>query len=285
MKNAVLVGIFDGVHLGHRALLAAARAIGLPTLAFTFEPHPATIFSVSRVPPLLSSLAEREALLKACGADTVVVQPFDREFAAMTPEVFIDQVLLGQLSAGAVIVGEDFRYGCERRGDVDSLRRAGERLGFSVVALPSVFLDGVPVRSTTIRQMLSGGQVEAAARLLGRPYALTGTVERGRQLGRTLGFPTANLSVPAGILIPAPGVYAGRAGEFLAAISVGVNATVDESMAPTVEAHLLEFSGDLYGQPLTLEFLRFLRPMQKFDGLGVLMEAIERDIEAVRTGG
>ena len=211
---------------------------------------------------------------------------FDREFAAQTPEEFLETVLIGQLGATCVVVGEDFRYGCDRRGDLSALKAAGERRGFSVVVVPSVFLDGVPARSTTIRQMLLGGQPEAAARLLGRPHFLTGTVVRGKQLGRTIGFPTANLDVPRGLLVPAPGVYAGEAtwnGEVRkAAISVGVNVTVDESAPSTVEAHLLEFDGDLYDKALTLTFERFLRPMVKFDGLDALIAAIRADVAAVR---
>lgn len=282
MKNAVTIGIFDGVHKGHQALLRAASATGLPTLALTFDLHPATLFSPARVPQLLGTIEEREALLKLHGADTVVIQPFDRAFAALTPDDFVREVLLTQLNTGAVIVGEDFRFGCDRRGDIAALRQAGERHGFSVVVVPPVFLEGTPVRSTTIRQLLSGGQAEAAARLLGRPYALSGIVVRGRQLGRQLGFPTANLDIPAGQLIPAPGVYAGRVGEHLAAISVGVNITVDPNAAPTVEAYLLDFSGDLYDQLLTVQFEKFLRPMQKFDGLDTLISAIQTDVETVR---
>ncbi|MGC4047950.1 MAG: bifunctional riboflavin kinase/FAD synthetase [Armatimonas sp.] len=283
MTNAVTIGIFDGVHKGHQALLQAAQATGLSALALTFDPHPATLFSPARVPLLLGTVEERDALLRAHGVDTVVIQPFDRAFAALTPDDFVREVLLDGLNAGAIIVGEDFRFGCDRRGDISALRQAGDRHDFKVIVVPPVFLDGTPVRSTTIRQLLSGGQTEAAARLLGRPYSLSGVVVRGRQLGRQLGFPTANLAIPAGQLIPAPGVYAGRVGECLAAISVGVNITVDPDAAPTVEAYLLDFFGDLYDQHLTFQFEKFLRPMQKFDGLDTLISAIRADVETVRT--
>lgn len=286
MSVAVTIGIFDGVHRGHRALLDSARTTGLSVTALTFDPHPAALLSPSRVPAMLLSLSDRERLLREGGADSVVALPFDRAFAAQTPEEFIEGILLGKLRATCVVVGEDFRYGCDRRGDIAALKSSGERHGFSMVVVPPVFLDGVPARSTTIRQMLLGGQPEAAARLLGRPHFLTGTVVRGKQLGRTIGFPTANLDVPHGLLVPAPGVYAGEAtwnGETRkAAISVGVNVTVDEAAPPTVEAHLLDFDGDLYDKTLTLTFERFLRPMVKFDGLDALIAAIRADVDAVR---
>jgi riboflavin kinase / FMN adenylyltransferase len=281
-KNAVTIGIFDGVHRGHRALLTTARQSGLPVTALTFDPHPAALLSPSRVPPLLGTLSERRELLRQNGADSVLVLPFDEALAALSPEAFVEDVLLRRLNAGIVVIGEDFRYGCERRGSVEALRAEGERHDFAVQVVPSVFLDGVPVRSTTIRQMLLGGQPESAQKLLGRPYALTGRVVRGKQLGRTLGFPTANLECPPGVLTPAPGVYAGRAGEFLAAISIGVNVTIDDRAQSTVEAYLLDFEGDLYGQELTLEFTKFIRPMQKFTSLDELMAAIRSDVASVR---
>ncbi len=286
MKNAaaaaVTIGIFDGVHQGHRALLSAARATGLPVTALTFHPHPAALLSPARVPLLLGTLSERRELLVRSGADSVLTLPFDRALSALTPEAFVADVLVKRVGAGVVIVGEDFRYGCERRGTVDSLRAEGERHGFAVQVVPSVFVEGVPARSTVIRQMLLGGQPEPAKKLLGRPHSLTGRVVQGKQLGRTLGFPTANLVCPPAILIPAPGVYAGRAGEFLAAISIGINITIDERAQSTVEAHLIGFEGDLYGQNLTLEFHRFIRPMQKFANLDELITAINVDVASVR---
>ena len=167
-----------------------------------------------------------------------------------------------------------------------ALKLAGERHGFSVIVVPPVFADGSPARSTVIRQLLLGGRPEGAAHLLGRPHFLSGAVVRGKQLGRTIGFPTANLDTLPGLLVPAPGVYAGEArwdGQSRkAAISVGVNATVDETAASTVEAHLLDFDGDLYDETLTLTFERFLRPMVKFDSMESLMAAIRADVEAVR---
>ncbi|MBB6053058.1 bifunctional riboflavin kinase/FAD synthetase [Armatimonas rosea] len=277
--RAITIGVFDGVHRGHQALLATARASGLPVTALTFDPHPAALLSPARTPKLLGTLAERTALLKAAGAERVEVIPFDPAFAALTPAAFIEQVLR-PVQPEWIVVGDDFRFGCERRGDVETLRAAGLR----VEAVPGVFVDGVPARSTVIRQMLSGGQVAEAARLLGRPYTLSGEVVHGRKLGRTIGYPTANLASDPRVLIPAPGVYAGQATladgrVFRAAISIGTNPTVTENGPLTVEAFLLEgFDEDLYGQVLTLSFVHFLRGTVKFDGLDALLQQMAADV-------
>jgi riboflavin kinase / FMN adenylyltransferase len=281
--RALTIGVFDGVHRGHQALLAAARASTLPVCALTFDPHPAALLSPARTPKLLGTLAERRALLQQYGADEVSVIAFDAAFAALTPEAFIKQVLL-RYQPGLVVVGEDFRFGCERRGDLELLGKAG----LEVKAVPGVFVDGVPARSTVIRQMLMGGQVSEAARLLGRPYSLSGEVVHGRKLGRTLGFPTANLAMAPSVLVPAPGVYAGEASladgrVFRAAISVGTNPTVTESGPLTVEAFLLDgFDEDLYGQVLRLSFVHFLRGTVKFAGLEPLRAQMAADVEQIK---
>lgn len=277
--RALTIGVFDGVHRGHQALLTAARASGLPVTALTFDPHPAALLSPARTPKLLGTLAERTAQLKAAGAEAVQVIPFDAAFATLTPDAFIEQVLR-PFQPSLIVVGDDFRFGCERRGDVETLRAAGLR----VEAVPGVFVEGVPARSTVIRQMLSGGQVAEAARLLGRPYTLSGTVVHGRKLGRTIGYPTANLASNTRVLIPAPGVYAGQAtladGRVLrAAISIGTNPTVTENGPLTVEAFLLEgFAEDIYEQRLTLSFVHFLRGTVKFDGLDALLQQMATDV-------
>jgi len=281
--TAVTIGVFDGVHRGHQALLAAARASGLPVVAITFDPHPASLFSPARTPKLLGTLAERTALLQAHGAAEVHVLPFDRSLATQTPTAFVETVLR-PLHPTLIVVGEDFRFGCDRRGDVATLRQ----LGLEVHAVPPVFIDGIPARSTTVRQMVAGGEVGEAAHLLGRPYALSGEVVHGRKLGRTIGFPTANLAPDPRVLIPAAGVYAGRAhladSRLLrAAISIGTNPTVTESGPLTVEAYLLDgFQEDLYGQALTLEFVHFLRGTVKFDGLEPLLAQMALDIAQVQ---
>jgi riboflavin kinase / FMN adenylyltransferase len=287
-KNAVIIGIFDGVHLGHQALLFAARQTQLSVMALTFDPHPATIFSPARTPKLLCTLADREALLRQHGAAAVTITTFDRAFAAQTPEEFVRNILINKLSAGAVIVGEDFRFGCDRSGDIASLRHFGETLGFDVEIVAPVFVDGIPARSTTIRQMVSGSELEEAARLLGRKFDLVGTVVHGRKLGRTIGFPTANLATDPSVILPGAGVYGGVAElsdhrRVRAAISVGTNPTVTPLGPVTVEAYLLDdFNEDLYDQRLRLEFHFFVRPMVQFGGLEPLIAQMTQDIDLVR---
>ena len=278
-KTAITIGVFDGVHRGHQALLAAAAASGLRVVALTFDPHPATLFSPARTPQMLGTLPERVSLLRANGAHEVQILPFDRVLAAQTPEEFVAQVLQ-PLEPGLLVVGEDFRFGCERRGEVSTLRA----LGLEVRVVPPVFVEGIPARSTTIRQMISGGQVVEAARLLGRSYLLSGEVVHGRKLGRTIGYPTANLAPERGVLVPASGVYAGRARLAdkrlcRAAISVGINPTVTAQGPLTVEAFLLDgFDEDLYGQPIALEFVHFLRGTVQFPGLEPLLVQMAQDV-------
>lgn len=287
--QVVVVGVFDGVHRGHQALLQEAVRIAGETkatvTALTFDPHPTQVFAPARVPPLLGTLDERALLLRSYGAMRVVVVPFDRKFAAQTAEQFVSDVLRRCLNAHAVVVGEDFRFGCDRSGNVAFLRDAGERLGFTVHTLAPVFVDGVPARSTAVRQLIAGGLVREAERLLGHSYCLSGTVERGKQLGRTLGFPTANLAMPKNILIPGPGVYAGYAhlhnGEtYRTAISIGTNPTVTpDNRVHIVEAYLMDgFDGDLYGQALSLDFTAFLRPTLKFTDLPTLVVQMRQDV-------
>jgi riboflavin kinase/FMN adenylyltransferase len=283
---AVCIGVFDGVHRGHQALLSHAASVqGAISAAFTFDPHPAAVFAPARVPEMLGTLTERAALLRHYGAERVVVARFDRAFAAQTPAEFIEHILVEKLRAKAVIIGDDFRFGCDRTGNVDTLRAAGDKYGFTVDVVPPVFVQGVPARSTAIRQMLNGGEAEEASRLLGRPYRLAGEVVPGRKLGRTIGFPTANLETPKGILVPAAGVYAGIAelpnGEhWRAAISIGTNPTVaPENHIRTVEAFLMDgFDGDLYDQTVALHFHAFLRPTLKFDSIDALIEQMRRDV-------
>ncbi len=293
---AVAVGVFDGVHKGHQALLAGAQkaagaAHDATPAALTFDPHPACVFSPSRVPPLLTTVDERADLLRAHGARIVIVARFDRAFAAQTPGEFVRHVLLEKLGARAVIVGDDFRYGCDRQGDARTLRAEGEQHGFAVEIVPPVLVNGVPARSSVIRQAVAGGgagAIEEAARLLGRPYTLAGTVVKGRQLGRTLGFPTANVAPndPAR-LVPGEGVYAGRVRVggvwHRAAISVGTNPTVVSAGARTVEAYLLDgFGADIYGQTVAVKFVAFLRAQETYETLDALIAQMNRDVEETR---
>ncbi len=285
---AVVVGVFDGVHRGHQTLLRtateAAEGAGATPAALTFHPHPASVFSPSRVPPMLATVERRAELLRDHGAGAVVVARFDTAFAARTPEEFVEGVLVEQLRTRVVVVGDDFRYGCRRTGDISTLRAAGERHGFAVHIVPPVLIDGVPARSSVIRGMIAAGAVEQAAQLLGRPHRLEGVVESGRRLGRTIGYPTANLAWSAEILAPALGVYAGRVrvrGHWhRAAISVGTNPTVVDNGARTVEAFVMDdFSEDIYGEVIAIEFLAFLRGEEKFPNLETLIVQMGRDVE------
>lgn len=286
---AVALGVFDGVHKGHQALLSeiteASGRTGAAPAVLTFDPHPAVAFAPARVPPMLGTLSERITLLKQHGAQIVVVAHFDQSLAAQTPDQFAGRILAETLGARAVIVGEDFRFGRDRAGDVSSLREAGTQHGFTIHAVAPVLIDGIPARSTEIRQRVSVGDVETAARLLGRPYSLSGEVSHGKKLGRTLGYPTANLASPTEILVPGAGVYACTAhlqdgSTHRAAVSVGTNQTIAPDAPRTVEAFLMDgFSGDLYGQNLTIEFRHHLRPMLKFDVLEALIVQMAKDVQ------
>ncbi|MES2462082.1 MAG: bifunctional riboflavin kinase/FAD synthetase [Armatimonadota bacterium] len=286
---AVALGVFDGVHRGHQALLGeavkAAKLTGAAPAVLTFDPHPTVAFAPARVPPMLGTLPERITLLKRHGAEIVVVAHFDQALAAQTPLEFAQRILAETLQARAVIVGDDFRFGRDRAGDVAMLREAGEQFGFTVHSVAPILIEGVPARSTEIRRMIASGEAEAASRLLGRPYSLSGEVVHGKQLGRTLGYPTANLASSPGILIPGAGVYACRvhlAGGSVhrAAVSVGTNLTISPDAPRTVEAFLMDgFSGDLYGQKIVVEFVNYLRPMLKFDGLEALVVQMAKDVD------
>jgi riboflavin kinase/FMN adenylyltransferase len=265
--RAVAIGTFDGVHLGHRRVIDAARAAGLPTTVVTFDPHPRVALG-NRV-ELLTTPARRVELLREHGVDIHVV-PFTSDLALSTPEEFVDEHLR-PLGATVVAAGENFRFGRGRSGDLDTL----EELGFDVRRVPLV--EGIS--SSRIRQLIAAGEVEGAAQLLGRPPEVEGTVVAGDARGGTLGYPTANLAVPRDLVVPAFGIYAGQAGDHRAAISIGVNPHYggDELR---VEAFLLDFEGDLYGQRLVVELWQRLRAEQAFESEQALVEQIGRDVEA-----
>ena len=285
---AVALGVFDGVHLAHRAILATgvtrARASGLQALACTFDPHPAQVLQPEGAPVPISTPHERLELIAQVGVDTTVVLAFTRELAAVQAEAFVKDVLVDRLRARDVIVGYNHRFGRGARGDAQLLQALAERLGFRAHVVPPLMVDGVPVSSTEIRAALRGGELERAGRYLGRLYAITGEVVQGAGRGRTLGFPTANLRPDRELLIP-PGVYAGRAEvegkSHPAVVNIGVRPTFGESML-VVEAHLLDFSGSLYGRSVRLGFVSRLREERKFSGLDALRTQIGRDIAAAR---
>jgi riboflavin kinase/FMN adenylyltransferase len=287
-RFALTIGVFDGVHVGHQRIVEGCRrladAAGVPALALTFDRPPEEIVAPERVQPHLTTLRRRIELLKEAGADDVIVLGFDRELASEEADVFAAELLAGHRIVG-VVVGANFHFGHGGTGDASTLEAAGETFGVEVVEEPLLLVDGAPVSSTRIRKGLLEGDVAAAARLLGRSFEVTGVVVSGAGRGAGLGYPTANLRLDPELLVPADGVYAGRArfpgGEALAAISVG-RAPTRGGGARVVEAHLLDLSEDLLGQTLRLDLVRRLRDQRRFDDLGELTAAIGEDVATTR---
>lgn len=287
-KTCIGVGVFDGVHWGHRAIfeqvLVSACPEGLVTVALTFDKHPSEVLAPQRTPLYISSLEQRVELISQTGIQHVVVAEFSEELARIPREDFLHQILLEQLKAATVVVGANFRFGKDRQGDVRYLNKAGAAQGLGTTIVPSVIIDGAPVSSTRIRALLAQGEVRAAANMLGHSFVLRGEVVPGRQVGRTLGFPTANIDVPAKNVIPAPGVYAVRVELALriyqGLCNIGNNPTFGGTQT-TVEVHLLDFEGDLYDQVLDVEFVDRIRGEVCFEGPDQLIEQINRDKQAV----
>jgi riboflavin kinase/FMN adenylyltransferase len=288
---SVALGNFDGVHLGHQALFATAQQHALrrkaPTAALTFDPHPVKLLAPEVAPPQLSPLSVKLELMDKLGLDAVVVQPFTRVFADQEPMAFT-QALMDVLGVGEVVVGFDFTYGKGRKGTIDTLRQAGEARGVAISIVPKVTVDGLPASSTKVRELILEGRVEPASRLLDRHYSLAGKVVRGVGRGRTIGFPTANLSTDFE-LIPGSGVYAvvvelkapsASTPTFWAgAVNIGRKPTFSAGTeASTVEVHLIDYSGDLYEQQIEVFFLERLRPEQRFSGVDALREQIGKDV-------
>ena len=288
--TVVTIGNFDGVHLGHRTLIARARAqadrAGMDLVAVIFDPHPMAVLRPEHAPAMLTDIDRRCALLAECGVDDVLVLPFSREIASWKPDEFIDRVLVGSLHAATVVVGANFRFGAKAAGDLATLSAHG---GFAV---EGVALDGGPQvwSSTYIRTCLSAGDVEGAAEALGRPYAVVGEVVRGDQRGRELGFPTANVPVDEQA-VPADGVYAGRlrrldepdAESMPAAISVGTNPTFAGERDRRVEAYVIDRTDlDLYGVRVEVSFVARLRGMVRFEGVEALIETMSGDVARAR---
>jgi riboflavin kinase/FMN adenylyltransferase len=291
--SVVAIGVFDGVHVGHRAILdaalARAREGGDRCVVMSFDPHPDVVLAKGgfHSPPPLTPLGERRERLAALGVDLFVVLPFTRELAALDPDEFVDRYLVTPHAPTALVVGEGFALGRGRSGTVERLRTIGAAQGFEVEAVPLVRMDGAPVSSTRIRAALAEGKVAEAARLLGRRYGIRGTVVTGDGRGRELGFPTANLRLHEERVVPGDGIYAvlarvGDEPEILpAAMSIGMRPTFDGQIR-TLEVHLLDWSGDLVGRSLTVEFVDWLRPELRFENAAALIAAIDRDIEETR---
>jgi riboflavin kinase/FMN adenylyltransferase len=288
---ALTVGNFDGIHLGHQAmlrrLLDRARAIELQSCVLTFEPHPREFFAPHAAPTRLTSLREKLELLAARGVARVHVQRFDREFASLQPEAFVERVLATRLKARWVLIGEDFRFGVRRAGDVPRLADLGLRHGYEVEVQPAVTRSGARVSSSAVRAALAAGDLAAAEGLLGRPYSISGRVVHGRKLGRKLGFATANVQLKHN-RPPLSGIFAARVhgvgtGSRPAVASVGVRPTITASGRAVLEVHLFDFSADLYGAHMRVEFLHKIRDEEKYSDLDALKAQIARDCEAART--
>ena len=293
--SAVTIGAYDGVHLGHRAVIEEVRSrastLGVPTAVVTFDRHPAAVVRPESAPRQLTDLDQKLELLAQAGVDYTLVIHFDEERSHESAEDFVNEVLAGCLRARLVVVGEDFHFGRNRGGNVDLLRRMGPNLGFDVEGLSLVPVPGFegPVSSTAIRRALSGGDVVTAARLLGRPHEVRGVVEAGDGRGSTaLGFPTANVAVANEIQLPAEGIYAGwherpDGSTHAAAISIGRRPTFYPEGGPLmVEAYLLDFDGDLYGERARLRFVSRLRGEERFESADALVAQMNKDVEAAR---
>jgi riboflavin kinase / FMN adenylyltransferase len=273
----VAVGEFDGVHLGHREVIRGSDTV------LTFEPHPRTVVAPDSAPKLLMSLDTKADLIAGLGVQELVVIPFDGSFAAQSPEEFIERELVERLGAERVSVGENFRFGHRARGDA-KLLAAQDAFETRVARL--VELDGEIISSTHIRGLVSAGDVAAAARFLGAPFQIRGSVAHGDKRGRTLGYPTANLVPDPRLVVPDHGVYACRAfvggEEHVAAVNVGVRPTFKTGRGLLVEAFLVDFEGDLYGDPLRLDFIERLRGERRFDSVDALVEQMGRDVHETR---
>jgi riboflavin kinase/FMN adenylyltransferase len=282
-QAAVVIGNLDGVHRGHQSVLKQARAIaderGLTTVALTFDPHPNEVLRGS-APPRLATLARRIELLRRHGMDDIVVAPFTEDFAAWSPERFAKELLAERLSARAVVVGDDFRFGAQRAGDLTLLRGLGGTLGFDVTAAEVAGDARGKFSSTRVRDAIALGNLEEATHLLGRRHSLSGVVESGDRRGRTIGFPTANLGGVVEVQPPL-GVYAVFADDRPAVMNLGTRPTVDGTKL-RVEVHVFDFDGDLYGQEMRVHLVRRIRDEKKFGGLDELKAQIARDAEAAR---
>jgi riboflavin kinase/FMN adenylyltransferase len=285
-RAVLAIGVFDGVHIGHRALighaLELATARHASSVVLTFDRDPDQVVQPHSASPQLTTLDDKLALLETLKPDAILVVGFDEATAALSPEGFLNDVVLDTCSPVACVVGQDFRFGARASGDVSTLRSFGAKSGFDVVAYDLVHIGDRAVTSSRIRRSIASGDVGEAATLLGRPHLLRGTVEHGRGLGRAIGVPTANLDIAAHFALPAPGVYASwatvRGMRYPAAVSVGVAPTFPEATC-LLEAHLIGFNGDLYGALVTVEFVERLREQRAFPDNESLASAIRADID------
>ena len=287
-RFALTIGSFDGVHLGHRTILdmlvRQASVIGAPCAVLTLRPHPREFFSPEHAPSLLTHEPKKWNLFEEAGVHAVFILPFDAAIAAMEPEVFIEDILVSRCHAAAIVVGHDFRFGRNARGDFALMEELAPRFGYAASQVPPLLMDGERVSSTLIRERLLVGDLEKAQAFLGRPYSISGKVVPGRRIGSTLGFPTANIQ-PHHSAIPAQGVYAAWATvnghTYPAAVNIGVAPTIrNEDL--TIEAFLLDFTGDIEGTGIEITFLKRLRSEKRFPSPQALIAQIQRDVAEVR---
>lgn len=287
-KSVVVIGVFDGVHKGHQALLNRAKEIadGRPIVALTFDPHPRTVFAPDSVPPMLTTLADRVELLKIHNADQVAVMKFNEQFAAMSPDDFVKNILVDQLHVSTVIVGKNFTYGAKAAGTVDTLIKSGMTHNFTVDVQDLAGGTEI-ISSSRIRNLVMEGKVEQAREMLSRPHRLDGVVVHGEKRGREIGYPTANLGKIEGQTIPADGIYAGwltvGINFWPAAISIGTNPTFEGDRGRQVEAYALDQQGlDLYDKAASIEFGWYIRPTLKFNSLDELLVQMKKDCDESR---
>jgi riboflavin kinase / FMN adenylyltransferase len=289
-SRVLAIGNFDGVHLGHRALLerlvATARQHGLPPAVMTFEPHPRELFAPEQAPARLTSLREKLALLEGCGVEEVYLLHFSRRLAGLTATDFIDDVLVRGLAVRHLIIGDDFRFGKGRVGDFAMLQTVGQQQGFGVEAMHTIEIGGERVSSSAVRDALGAGELEHAGRLLGRPYSIAGRVVHGDKIGRKLGYPTANIQLKRK-RVALTGVFAATVSgidkrHLPGAASLGVRPTLGLGLRPVLEVHLFDFDQEIYGQHVTVHFLHKLRDEAKFDSFETLTAQIARDVVATQ---
>jgi len=288
--SAVAIGNFDGLHLGHRAvinaMLAAAKAHNALPSVLTFEPHPRRFFAPDIADFRIARLREKCALLRDAGVEQLVMPRFDRAFATMHAEAFLDDVLAKRLAVKAVVTGENFAFGHQRRGDAAMLQAWGAKHGVEILTVPPVMRGGQICSSSAVRTALRAGDMPNAAELLGRPYSLRGRVVHGQGRGRTIGYPTANVTLPAGLLLPAYGVYAVRVtldgACFMGVANLGTRPTVTMDSHPTLEVHLFDVLQEIYGKTLEVSLVYNIRHEMKFENLAALTSQIAADCETAR---
>jgi riboflavin kinase/FMN adenylyltransferase len=272
-ERQVAIGTFDGVHLGHREVIDDADTV------LTFEPHPLRVIHPEATPKLIMPFSIKRDVIEGLGVSELVVIPFDEDFSRIDPERFIDEILVERLGARRVSVGENFRFGAKAKGDPELLRSRSE---FETRIVALVEVDGETVSSTRIRALVAAGEMEAARRCLGAPFMVEGTVVEGDRRGHTLGFPTANLVPDDSLVVPGHGVYAAFANGRPAAVNVGVRPMFDTGRGLLIEAYLIDFDGDLYGQTLRVAFVERLRGERRFPGVEDLIAQMHRDVEEAR---